>query len=263
MKSTTSAATVKEVRKLFAQFGLPHQLVTDNGPQFVSNEFEAFLKSNGVKHVLSAPYHPATNGQAERLVQSFKQSMRASENSDGNVEKKVAQFLLAYRAAPHCVTNETPAKLFLGRELRTRLDLLKPDIQSVMSTKLLSQSGNMTETRQVDGKVWVRDYRGADKWVPGQVTAQHGERHYDVDVVNGQCRRHIDQLRSREEHNISLQIEPDLPERCAAPTRDSNHASVSCGETSSLEPVLQPTPRRLKQDNPGPPDRLNLYLGNI
>ena len=48
--------------------------MSDNGPQFVSAEFEKFMKENGVKHFRSAPYHPSTNGLAERFVQSLKQA---------------------------------------------------------------------------------------------------------------------------------------------------------------------------------------------
>ena len=73
MSSTTSSATVQAVRKIFSQFGLPKQIVTDNGRQFVSKEFTDFLRINGIRHICSAPYKPATNGQAERLVQTFKQ----------------------------------------------------------------------------------------------------------------------------------------------------------------------------------------------
>ena len=59
MKSnTTDAATITELRKIFAKYGLPEQLVSDKGPEFVSAEFTQFLKSNGVKHIKSAPYHP-------------------------------------------------------------------------------------------------------------------------------------------------------------------------------------------------------------
>ena len=66
MKSTTASRTVEELRKLFAQHGLPEELVSDNGPQFIASEFEVFMRSNGVKHTKCAPYHPASNGQVER-----------------------------------------------------------------------------------------------------------------------------------------------------------------------------------------------------
>ena len=76
MKTTTSSATIHELRCLFASYGLPEQLVSDNGPQFVSNEFRVFLKSNRVKHIRSAPYHHSSNDLAERFMRTFKGALR-------------------------------------------------------------------------------------------------------------------------------------------------------------------------------------------
>ena len=58
----SAARTVVELRHIFATHGLPQQLVSDNGHQFVS---EQFAELNGIKHFRSALYHPATNGLAE------------------------------------------------------------------------------------------------------------------------------------------------------------------------------------------------------
>ena len=63
--SATSSVVIEELRTLFAQFGIPETIVSDNGLCFVSAEFEAFLENNGIKHITSAPYHPASNGLAE------------------------------------------------------------------------------------------------------------------------------------------------------------------------------------------------------
>ena len=68
MTSTTSEATIHKLRTVFAQFGLPETLVSDNGPNLVSAEFEEFLQRNGITHVTSSPYHLATKGLAERAV---------------------------------------------------------------------------------------------------------------------------------------------------------------------------------------------------
>ena len=61
MKVTTAAKTIEAIRKRFAAFGLPKQIVSDNGPQFISEEFTAFMRQNHIKHIRSAPYHPASN----------------------------------------------------------------------------------------------------------------------------------------------------------------------------------------------------------
>ena len=75
--STTASRTIEVMRRVFTFHGIPRQLVTDNGPQFRSVEFQEFMKGNGVKHQLTPPYHPSSNGQAERAVQIFKRSMEA------------------------------------------------------------------------------------------------------------------------------------------------------------------------------------------
>lgn len=65
---STSEQTINALQSLFARVGLPEQLVSDNEPQFTSYQF---LKGNRVKHILSAPYHSASNGLAERFVQTL------------------------------------------------------------------------------------------------------------------------------------------------------------------------------------------------
>ena len=95
MATTNTTRTTQELRKLFNAHGLPEQLVSDNGPQFIANEFRAFMKSNGIKHIRSAPYHPATNGLAERFVQTFKQALHATIPERKSLSQKLANFLLA------------------------------------------------------------------------------------------------------------------------------------------------------------------------
>ena len=78
MSSTTSGRTIRVLREMFACYGTPKQLVSDNRPQFTSSEFKLFFRTNGVKHIKTAPYHPVSNGAAERLVRTVKQSLQAS-----------------------------------------------------------------------------------------------------------------------------------------------------------------------------------------
>ena len=78
MKVTMATKTIEAIRKRFAAFGLPVQIVSDNGPQFISEEFAAFMRQNHIKHIRYAPYHSASNGLAERFVQSLKTGLKAS-----------------------------------------------------------------------------------------------------------------------------------------------------------------------------------------
>ena len=82
MASTMATRTITALRELFARNGIPNQLVSDNdsdnGPQFVSEEFKQFLANNGVRHIRSSPYHPASNRAAERMVQTMKSALKAA-----------------------------------------------------------------------------------------------------------------------------------------------------------------------------------------
>ncbi|XP_029696863.1 uncharacterized protein K02A2.6-like [Takifugu rubripes] len=82
MRSTTAGKTIEKLGEMFSRFGSPAQLISDNGPQLVSQETSSFLRNNGVQHITSAPFHPATNGLAERFVQTLKDALRASRTGD-------------------------------------------------------------------------------------------------------------------------------------------------------------------------------------
>ena len=110
--------SVDVLRQIFSAYGFPKQFVCDNGPQFISEEF-ATLKGNGIRHILSAPYHPASNGFAERFVQSVKQALKASVSDERSFKQRLCSFLLTYRTTPHAATGVTPCTLFLQRSVRT------------------------------------------------------------------------------------------------------------------------------------------------
>jgi len=103
MTSTTAYNTVRVLLSLFATHGIPEHIGSDNGPQFVSSEFENFCKGNNIKHTRSAPYHPATNGEAERFVQTFKNNMKCRGSSRSSITTCINRFLLSYRTTPHAI----------------------------------------------------------------------------------------------------------------------------------------------------------------
>lgn len=102
MTSTTAVKTIEALRHVFATHGLPDCVVTDNGPQFIAEEFKSFLIGNGVRHFRAAPYHPATNGLVEQFVQTLKRAILVGKK-DGRKSGAfaLANFLLKYRTTPH------------------------------------------------------------------------------------------------------------------------------------------------------------------
>ncbi|KAL5475687.1 hypothetical protein EMCRGX_G006136 [Ephydatia muelleri] len=137
--STTSAITIKSLREMFSRFGLPKMIVSDNGPQFSSQEFREFCESNNVIHVRTTPYHPKSNGLAERAVRTFKERYKAARANKTDADLALQRFLISYRNTPQKSTGRAPAEILLGRKLRTKLDLLKPDTARQIDYSLLKQ----------------------------------------------------------------------------------------------------------------------------
>ena len=91
--------------------------MSDNGPQFKLEEFEIFLRSNGIAHITTAPYFPHSNGQAEWFVQTMKNALTAVKSEAGSLKLILSRFLLAYRNTPLALLNESPTVLFLKQSL--------------------------------------------------------------------------------------------------------------------------------------------------
>lgn len=153
---TTASSTLDMLREWFAVHGIPEQLVTNNGTQFTSEAFEIFVKQNGIKHVKSAPYHPASNGLAARFVQLIKQSLKASVNDGHTLIQRLSSYLLSCRTTAHSTTGVSPCKLLMQRDLRTRFSLLLPNTeQSVMEKQSVQKSSHDRRSRSQEFTVGI------------------------------------------------------------------------------------------------------------
>ena len=139
---TTAAQTVAELRQMFAVNGLPEQLVSDNGSQFLSEEFASSCKFNGIKYIRMSPYHSSSNGLVERFVQTFKIVMRKSKKDGLSFQHHLASLFLLYCATPQGMTGTPPSVSFMGRVLCPRLDLLQPHPQNRVEEHQASQKQN-------------------------------------------------------------------------------------------------------------------------
>ena len=113
LSTTTSQSVIKAMKSMFARFGIPEIVVSDNGPQYSSQEFADFSKSYRFGHTTSSPHYPQSNGQAERTVKTVKKLLKDSNDP--------CLSLLSYRATPLPWCGISPAELLMGRQIRSDL----------------------------------------------------------------------------------------------------------------------------------------------
>ncbi|XP_061716634.1 uncharacterized protein K02A2.6-like [Cydia pomonella] len=209
MKNTDARATILVFRSIFARFGFPEQLVTDNGPPFFSNEFKMFCIENCIKHVTSAPYRPQGNGAAENAVKTIKKAIKRALHEGVDVTIALNTFLFQYRNCEHATTGVSPAVALMRRRLRGRLDALRPDRAAgvrAAQERQVTTAGGTPRSVNVGDVVFARDYtlRG-EKWSEGRVKSQTGPVSYTVDMGQGiEWRRHVDQIMPANRNRYSL-----------------------------------------------------------
>ncbi|XP_063394366.1 uncharacterized protein K02A2.6-like [Cydia fagiglandana] len=163
MNVTTTRATVQRLKNIFATFETPRYIVSDNGPQFTSKDFNHFCQVSGITHIKTTPYHRKTNGLAERAVRTFKERMLASDRSL-DLQERLNSFLLGYRTTPRRSTDRSLYEMMFGRPLRTTFDP-KPDVRENMEKARLKQI-----LRPTNKVVMPPVYK------PGDESGDHGEQ---------------------------------------------------------------------------------------
>ncbi|XP_039311136.1 uncharacterized protein LOC105203193 [Solenopsis invicta] len=204
MSNTNTESTIEKLRQCFARFGLPRMIFSDNGRQFVSEEFENFCKNNGIKHRTSAPYYPSTNGLAENAVGSFKKGLSKAladkRNASLSTTTLINRYLASYRNAPHTSVGESPSKLMFGREIRTRLSLLnRPERDKAREKQVQYFKGNREILLKPGDIVYVRDYKIPTKptWRKAIIKSKIGNRTYVCKTLDSEeliWKRHIEQI---------------------------------------------------------------------
>lgn len=199
IRSISAYDTIIFFRKLFAKFGLPVQLVTDNGPPFQGQDFKEFCQKNLIRHTTSSPYRPQGNGAAENSVKVVKKTIKKAVQEGEDINTSLCRFLLQYRNCEHATTGVPPAVALLGRRLRSRLDALRPstaDRVAAAQEKQRQYVGGTVRQFEKGQQVLTRDYtRNSNKWQEGNIEEKTGPVSYKVAFKNGNvCRRHADQI---------------------------------------------------------------------
>ena len=218
--------------------------MTDNGSCFVSEEFELFLQKNGIKHITSAPYHPATNGLAERAVQIVKRGLKKVK--EGTIRARIAKVLYSYRITPQTTTGMSPAELLLGRRPKSRLDLLKPNMAVQVESKQQKQKAAHDKSAKLQvfqkgGEVYMRNHGPGQVWLPGKIEQVTGPLSFRVQLNDGQIRRcHQDHLKHR-----SIDPKSNLEQS----REDIQFGGVPISTSSDSSPVAE-TPPESENETP-------------
>ena len=245
--SCNTQSTVEKLRMTFANHGLPEMVVSDNGPAFVSKEFEEFMKNNGIRHVKSAPYHPSTNGLVERAVQTFK---KAIKKQSGTLQTRLSRFLFKYRTTPHTTTGISPAELRWGTKLRSHLTLLQPDVGKTVRYAQHKQKRHCDEhVRQrsvsIGDDVFVRNYSNPKfPWTAGKVVESTGPISAKVALDDGKIvRRHQDQISSSSTKDSSI-LAPEEIQESNTSTEETQAPETQAPETQAPETQVPETQTR-------------------
>ncbi len=229
LRSTASSMVILELKKIFARWGIPQRITSDNGPQYASREFRIFAAEWGFKHVTSSPYYAQSNGAAENAV---KQAKRILKQTDPHLA------LMEYRATPTTVTGYSPCQLLQGRVMPTTI----PRIETKLTPRHPEQADvrrNHDKAREKQAFYFNRRHGAHDldplhpgetvrirtpnesKWgSPARVVKQYGPaeaRSYVVDTGEGKFRRnrrHLQRIPPRDVQQHRRMVIPmdDTPE---------------------------------------------------
>ena len=123
LSSTTSRVLIQEMKAIFAEFGVPSVIVSDGGLQYTTTEFQDFTKHWQIKHRLSSPKNPQSNGMVECFVQTMKASLIKTIEEGEDVDLA----LLTYKTTPLNHRLPSPAELLNSRKYKTIANSYSPN----------------------------------------------------------------------------------------------------------------------------------------
>ncbi|XP_064629350.1 uncharacterized protein K02A2.6-like [Lineus longissimus] len=259
-KSLSSETVIAFTKSVICEYGIPEELVSDNGPQYDSYAFKSFCASYGIKHTTSSPHYAQSNGMVEKCVQTVKKLILKA--LDAGEDANIA--LLNYRTTPVSSNIASPAKLLMSREPRTTLPMKRSLHQCRPtdndSTKEALQHRQDLQKHYYDQRaraepfpelqtgqnIRVQDPKSG-VWNPGYVTEKLSEpRSYTVKTDKGTYRRNRKYLRATNERFTDEQLsEPEnfdietneYPGDITPPTQPKNTAEST--DTGSGDKVYQ------------------------
>lgn len=231
--STTSQAVISKLKTHFARHGIPTTVVSDNGPQYISKEFQQFTQNWDFEHLTSSPYNSKANGKAESAVKAAKKLLNKTNYS--KTDPYMA--LLELRNTPTQAVGSSPAQRLLGRRTRSFLPttstLLEPrgaailqkerdrmkDLQRKQAFYHNTSAKDLPVLEEGDTVRMKHFQIGKKTWDKGTITQRLDERSYEVETSGGVYRRNRCHLKKSNETPLDLDDHQPPLERPTRPTR--------------------------------------------
>jgi len=272
LHSTTSKAVINAVKSMFSRHGTPVQVISDNGPQFSSQEFKEFSKVWDFNHQTSSPHYPASNGQAENAVKIMKNMIKKVASSG----EDVYQALQVYRSTP-LEHGKSPAELLFNRRIRSNLPVTKKLLENQVPSSNVENKKKELKKRQkqnydknvaplpklkVGATVRLQNMEKPSSKKPqwplkGVVTKVLQNRSYLVKTENGDVlrrnRRHLLETAEPVQQDEWYDAEEELPatDEPALPDQPEQLAARN-DQPAADQPAAQPVRRSSRVSKPNP-----------
>lgn len=150
MHSTVAKSVNERLGNIFSYLGLPSKIVSDNGPPFNSYEYNKFLENHHIENLHSPPYHPQSNGSAEKSVSTVKNALKKffiDENlSSLSLSQKIQKFRIDHNNSPSTVTKVSPNEIIFSYKPKILLDCINPKKQLDLNSKVRFENQSYYES---------------------------------------------------------------------------------------------------------------------
>ena len=253
----TNRTVIAKLKSIFARWGVPEILISDNGPPFFSEDFRSFSVQYGFLHVSSSPHYPQANGEAESAVKIAKRILKQTDPFLA---------LMVYRATPIPATGVSPSQLIMGRPIRTTIPTLSrnllpgwPDLPTVREADKKSKERYSHAYNKRHGVKSLSDMEPGQtvrvktddqkKWSSVGVVSGYGStpRSYIVDTPEGKKmrrnRRHLQVVpKAVSDDILEDDISQAIPEVVPEINPETSDLSRRVADKRSPERTLQNTP---------------------
>lgn len=188
MTRTTASDLQSVLDIIFATLGHPSTIVSDNGPPFSSAEFAQYCDFHDIEQIFSPPYHPQSNGLAERAVQTTKAALRKLTFgrilSNPQISMKINSFLFTHRNTP-TTDGIVPARLILNYRPKTELSKLiiekkKTFTHQAAKVNTITDNNPKYSFKPNDRVLYINKERGWCQSLPATVISKLSDRVYWV-----------------------------------------------------------------------------------